>query len=133
MTGVLDGIDVLDLTTGIAGPMTGMLLGDHGARVTKIEPPGGDQTRTFSGAQVWHRGKRSAVLDLHDTTDRNRLIALASRADVLIESYSPGTTARIGIDFDTLHAVNPRLVYSSITAYGDNGRHADRPLSLIHI
>ncbi len=127
MTGVLDGIQVLDLSWGIGGPMTGMLLADHGAQVTKIEPPGGDPTRAFSGAQVWHRGKRSAVLDLHDATDRDRLVALASRADVLIESYSPGTTTGLGIDFDTLHAVNPRLVYCSITAYGDTGKHADRP------
>ncbi len=73
MTGVLDGLTVLDLTTGIAGPVTGMLLADHGAQVTKIEPPGGDPTRAFSGAQVWHRGKRSAVLDLEDPTDRERV------------------------------------------------------------
>jgi crotonobetainyl-CoA:carnitine CoA-transferase CaiB-like acyl-CoA transferase len=127
MTGVLDGIEVLDLSWGIGGPMTGMLLADHGARVTKIEPPGGDPTRAFSGAQVWHRGKRSAVLDLHDPTDRDRLVALATRADVLVESYSPGTTTELGIDFDTLHARNPRLVYCSITAYGDDGRHSGRP------
>ncbi len=127
MTGVLDGIEVLDLSWGIGGPMTGMLLADHGARVTKIEPPGGDPTRAFSGARVWHRGKRSAVLDLHDTTDRDRLVALATRADVLVESYSPGTTTELGIDFDTLHALNPRLVYCSITAYGDDGRHSSRP------
>ena len=63
MTGVLDGVVVLDLSTGIAGPVAGMLLADHGAQVTKVEPPGGDPTRAFSGAQVWHRGKRSAVLD----------------------------------------------------------------------
>src|SRR3954447_20887683 len=115
MSGVLDGIDVLDLSTGIAGPMTGMLLADHGARVTKIEPPGGDPTRAFSGAQVWHRGKRSAVLDLRDATDHDRFVALASAADVLIESFSPGTTARLGIDHDTLRERNPRLVYCSIT------------------
>ncbi len=78
MTGVLDGIEVLDLTTGISGPMTAMLLADHGAHVTKVEPPGGDPTRAFSGAQVWNRSKRSAVLDLRDAQDRERLVALAS-------------------------------------------------------
>jgi crotonobetainyl-CoA:carnitine CoA-transferase CaiB-like acyl-CoA transferase len=127
MTGVLDGVVVLDLTTGISGPMTGMLLADHGAQVTKIEPPGGDPTRAFSGAQVWHRGKRSAVLDLHDAADRDRLLALAAHADVLVENHTPGTTARLGIDADTLLERNPRLVYCSITAYGDDGAHADRP------
>jgi crotonobetainyl-CoA:carnitine CoA-transferase CaiB-like acyl-CoA transferase len=127
MTGVLDGVVVLDLTTGIAGPMTAMLLADHGAQVTKIEPPGGDPTRDHSGAQVWHRGKRSAVLDLEDPADRDRLLALATRADVLVENFAPGTTTRLGIDHETLLARNPRLLYCSITAYGDTGAHADRP------
>ena len=70
MAGVLEGVEVLDLSWGIPGPVTGMLLADHGARVTKIEPPGGDPTRSFSGARVWHRGKRSAFLDLKNTEDR---------------------------------------------------------------
>jgi crotonobetainyl-CoA:carnitine CoA-transferase CaiB-like acyl-CoA transferase len=120
-------VTVLDLTTGIAGPMATMLLADHGAQVTKIEPPGGDPTRAFSGAQVWHRGKRSAVLDLHDARDRDRMLALAAHADVLVENHAPGTAARLGIDADTLLERNPRLVYCSITAYGDDGAHADRP------
>ena len=65
MTGVLDGLHVLDLSWGISGPMTAMLLGDNGARVTKIEPPGGDPFREYlSGYQVWNRGKRSAIIDL---------------------------------------------------------------------
>src|SRR6478672_1715622 len=127
MTGVLDGLTVLDLTQGIAGPVTGMLLADHGAQVTKIEPPGGDPTRAHSGAQVWHRGKRSAVFDPHDADDRERVRALASRADVLIENFAPGVAAALGIDHETLLARNPRLVYCSITAYGDDGAHADRP------
>jgi crotonobetainyl-CoA:carnitine CoA-transferase CaiB-like acyl-CoA transferase len=127
MTGVLDGVTVLDLTSGIAGPVAGMLLADHGAQVTKVEPPGGDPTRTFSGAQVWHRGKRSAVLDPHDADDRARLVALASHADVLVENFAPGLARELGIDADTLLARNPRLVHCSITAYGDDGAHADRP------
>ncbi len=132
MTGVLDGIEVLDLSAGIGGPMAGMLLADHGARVTMIEPPAGDGSRSFSaaaasGKQVWNRGKRSAVLDLHDPTDRDRLYALVRRADVLIESFTPGVTAVLGIDDATLRALNPRLIYCSITGYGDDGRHADRP------
>src|SRR5215218_4930029 len=108
MTGVLDGVTVLDLTTGIAGPVTGMLLADHGAQVTKIEAPGGDPTRSFSGAQVWHRGKRSAVLDPDDPSDRERLLALATHADVLIENFAPGAASALGIDHETLAARNPR-------------------------
>src|SRR3954467_14471943 len=113
MTGVLDGVTVLDFTTGIAGPVAAMLLADHGAQVTKVEPPGGDPTRTFSGAQVWHRGKRSAVLDPHDARDRERLLALASHADVLVENYAPGVAAELDLDHHTLLGRNPRLVYCS--------------------
>jgi crotonobetainyl-CoA:carnitine CoA-transferase CaiB-like acyl-CoA transferase len=127
VSGALDGLRVLDLSWGVAGPMTGMLLADHGAEVTKIEPPGGDPFRAMAGARVWHRGKRSAVLDLHDAADRDVLLALAARADVLLESYAPGVTERLGVDFDTLRARNPRLVYCSITGYGRGTRDAHRP------
>ena len=116
--GVLAGIEVLDLTWGIAGPMATMLLADHGALVTKIEPPGGDPFRAQAGYHVWHRGKRSAVLDLKSGPDRDTFGALAERADVVIESFAPGVTERLGIDYPTLSAANHRLVYCSITAYG---------------
>jgi crotonobetainyl-CoA:carnitine CoA-transferase CaiB-like acyl-CoA transferase len=125
--GVLDGLEVLDLSWGISGPMTGMLLSDHGARVTRIERPGGDPWQGLPSYRVWNRGKRSAVLDLKDPADRERLLALATRADVLVESFSPGTTARLGIDYETLSALNPRLVYCSITGYGPSGPDSDRP------
>jgi crotonobetainyl-CoA:carnitine CoA-transferase CaiB-like acyl-CoA transferase len=127
MTGVLDGVVVLDLSQGIAGPITGMLLADHGARVTKIEPPGGDATRALSGARVWHRGKRSACFDLDDPHDRDDLLALAASADVLLESFAPGEAAARGLDLDALRASAPRLVHCSITGYGEHERHADRP------
>jgi crotonobetainyl-CoA:carnitine CoA-transferase CaiB-like acyl-CoA transferase len=125
--GVLDGLEVLDLSWGISGPMAAMLLGDHGARVTRIERPGGDPWRNSSGYRVWNRGKRSAVLDLKDAKAKERFLALASQADVLIESFSPGTTKDLGIGYDTLSALNPRLVYCSITGYGPDGRDANRP------
>ena len=118
---------VLDLSWGISGPVASMLLADNGAQVTKIEPPGGDPFRTLHGYKVWNRGKRSAVLDLKSPEDRDRLLALAKTADVLIESYSPGTTKKLGIDYGTLREINPGLVYCSITGYGDEGKHADRP------
>lgn len=127
MDGVLSQLKVLDLSRGIAGPMATMLLADHGARVTRIEPPGGDPLAVQPGYRVWNRGKRSAVLDLKQAADREVLLALVREADVLVESYRPGVTARLGIDHATLSALNPRLVYCSITAYGTDTRHADRP------
>ena len=127
MAGVLEGISVLDLTSGIGGPMATMLLADHGARVTKIEPPGGDPGRSFSGAQVWHRSKRSAELDLHDAADRERLHALVRGADVLVHGHEADEEAALGLDFATLHALNPRLIVCAITAYGGVAAHAGRP------
>ena len=114
MTSVLEGIRVLDLSWGIAGPVAGMLLSDNGAEVIKIEPPGGDPFRSTSGYAAWLRGRRSAVLDLTDGPDHATFLALARSADVILESFSPGTTEKLGIDADTLLAENPRLV-SSIT------------------
>jgi len=125
MAGALDGLEVLDLSWGSAGGIAAMLLADQGARVTKLEPPAGDPFRAASGFRVWNRGKRGAVVDLPG--ERDLVLDLADRADVLIESFAPGTTARLGIDFDTIHARNPRLVYCSITAYGRDNRHSDRP------
>ena len=127
MAGVLEGVRVLDLSSGVAGPVTGMLLADHGADVVKIEPPGGDPYRGNPGYEVWLRGRRSAVLDLHDAADRETLLELVCGADVLLESFAPGVTERLGIDWDTLHAENPRLVHCSITAYGARSSMRDRP------
>lgn len=127
MAGVLQNLKVLDLSWGIAGPMTAMLLGDNGADVTKIEPPGGDPFRGQLGYKVWQRGKRSAILDLKNEEDRQTFLALASQADVLVESYAPGTTQKLGIDYPTLSALNPRLVYCSITGYGRDNALSARP------
>ncbi len=127
MAGVLEGVRVLDLSWGVAGPMTAMLLGDQGADVVKIEPPGGDPFRGQLGYKVWQRGKRSAVLDLKAKADKDAFLALAAHADVLVESFVPGAAARLGIDFATLSKLNPRLIYVSITAYGRDNKHSHRP------
>jgi crotonobetainyl-CoA:carnitine CoA-transferase CaiB-like acyl-CoA transferase len=127
MASVLEGIRVLDCSWGIAGPVTGMLLADHGADVVKIEPPGGDPFRGTDGYDVWLRGRRSAELDLRTDADRDTFFALAGVADVVIESYGPGTAARLGIGADALLALNPRLVYCSISAYGPHRGLQDRP------
>ncbi|WP_419825764.1 CaiB/BaiF CoA transferase family protein [Sphingomonas sp.] len=125
MTGVLSGLEVLDLTRGIAGPMTTMLLADHGARVTRILPPDGDPLAGQNGYRVWQRGKAALTLDLKQERDHQRFLELADAADVVIESFTPGVTERLGIDYATLSARNPGLVYTSITGYG-----RDRPDSL---
>src|SRR6267154_1199281 len=117
--GILRGIEVLDLSWGIAGPMTGMLLADHGARVTRIEAPAGDPFAELSGTRVWLRGKRRATLDLRDQADREVFLALACSADVVIESFGPGIAAKLGIDHVTMLAANPRLIHCSITGYGE--------------
>lgn len=127
MAGVLEGVRVLDLSWGVAGPMTAMLMADQGADVVKIEPPGGDPFRSQLGYKVWQRGKRSAILDLKNDEDRATLHALARSSDVLIESYAPGVAARLGVDYKTLAAINPRLIVVSITAYGRDNPLSDRP------
>jgi len=107
--------------------MATMLLADHGADVVKVEPPGGDPTRSLSGARVWHRGKRSIELDLDDPADHERLLQLVDRADVVVESFVPGEAAALGLDWERLQARNPRLVLCSITAYGRHVPERDRP------
>jgi crotonobetainyl-CoA:carnitine CoA-transferase CaiB-like acyl-CoA transferase len=127
MAGVLSGIRVLDLSWGIAGPMTTMLMADHGAEVIKIEPPGGDPHRSQLGYKVWQRGKKSAELDLKNQADKETFFALVKTADVLVESFAPGTTDKLGISYAMLSKLNPRLVYCSITGYGRDNKHSDRP------
>ena len=127
LTGSLAGVKVLDLSTGVAGPMATMLMADHGAQVTKIERPGGDPGRAQPSWRVWNRGKRSAEIDLDSATGRDALLALAHDADVLVESFRPGVTSSLGIDYTTLSAQNPRLVYCSITGYGRGTKDEQRP------
>src|SRR5437870_985065 len=93
--GALDGLKVVDLSWGIAGPVATMMLADHGAEVVKVEPPGGDPFRGQAGYLVWQRGKRSAILDLQTTEGRQGLHALAAEADVLVESFRPGVAERL--------------------------------------
>ena len=127
MLPVLAGLTVLDLSWGTAGALATMLLSDYGAEVLKVEPPGGDPFRATPGYTVWNRGKKSVVLDLKLGPDLDRFRELASTADVLVESFSPGTTARLGIDYATLRVLNDVLIYCSITAYGRRGGSSNRP------
>jgi len=124
---VLDGIRVLDLSWGVAGPITGMLLADHGADVVKVEPPGGDPFRGTAGYDVWLRGRRSVALDLQQPDDRDPFLTLVDDADVVLEAFAPGTMGRLGLDARSLLTRNPLLIVCSITAYGPHRGHQDRP------
>ena len=130
----LAGIRVLDLSSFIPGPWLTMAMADHGAEVIKVEAPGGDHTRHIGpkdGPETvyfrnFNRGKASVVLDLKAPADHARLIELVRGADVLVESNRPGVAARLGIDYPALSAINPRLVYCSISAFGQDGPRAGR-------
>lgn len=129
----LDGISVLEFANYVSGPYAGMMLADLGAEVIKIEPPGGgdpfrgwgaaDYSATFGSV---NRNKKSVILDLKSEDGRAAALALASRADVLIENYRAGAMARLGLDYESLKHVNPRLIYLSITGFGSTGPYAER-------
>jgi formyl-CoA transferase len=135
----LDGVRVVDLTQVMGGPFCTMQLGDLGADVIKVEPPAGDLSRRMGGAQLrmtgddhapffaLNRNKRSIVLDLTRERDRDVFLALARSADVIVESYRPGVTTRLGADYATVAALNPRVIYVSISGFGQTGPYADRP------
>src|SRR3954464_1307546 len=116
MTGVLERLGVRALSWGSAGPVTAMLLADHGADVTRVEHPDGDPFAGFSGYRVWHRGKRSAVLDLREPADLEVFLALVDRADVLVESFSPGAAERLGLS--GLTERHPPPGHRSVTRHG---------------
>lgn len=132
---LFQGLRVLDLSRVLAGPYCTALLADLGADVVKVEPPAGDDARHLGpfqdGESVYfaqlNRGKRSVVLDLKQPEDHARLLRLAERADVLVENYRPGVAARLGIDHAALSAVNPRLVYTSISGFGQSGPLREYP------
>src|SRR5437763_3492001 len=135
MTTALGGLRVLDQTQVMAGPFCAMLLADMGADVIKIEPPGGETTRTMDleaapGVSApflaVNRNKRGLVLDLKRAEGVAILRRLVATADVLIENYRPGVARRLGVDYATLSAVNPRLVYCSISGFGQTGPYAER-------
>ncbi|MER3453110.1 MAG: carnitine dehydratase, partial [Acidimicrobiia bacterium] len=111
MTGVLHGLVVIDCSWGVAGPVATMILADNGARVTRIEPPRGDPFAR--GAGVWHRGKRRAVIDLGDPEGAEAFRRLALAADVVVETFSPGTMERLGLSYEALAPDNPGLVWCS--------------------
>ncbi len=134
--GPMDGLLVVDLTRVLAGPLATLMLADLGARVIKVERPGhGDDSRSYGPfkddrslyfARV-NRGKQSVALDLKDPVDHATLLSIIDRADVLVENFRPGVMDRLGLGWDTLSQRNPRLVYASISGFGQTGPWRNRP------
>jgi formyl-CoA transferase/CoA:oxalate CoA-transferase len=123
----LDGIRVLDLTAYIAGSYAAMMLGDLGADVVKVEPPEGDPFRELQGFFGWNRGKRSIAVNLKDPKGREIVEKLAAQSDVVMENFRPGVADRLGVGYEALSRPNPRLIYCSVTAFGQDGPYRDRP------
>jgi crotonobetainyl-CoA:carnitine CoA-transferase CaiB-like acyl-CoA transferase len=129
MTGVLEALRVLDLSSGISGPMTAMLLADQGARVVKVEPPGGDPERSDSGWRVWNRGKKSLGLDLNTPEGQLTLRELVARVDIVIEGIVPNMSDGSLVNYEEACLTNPGLIHCTISGYGDLSRHSGRPVT----
>ena len=134
--GALDGIRVLDLSRVLAGPFCGQLLADNGADVIKVEAPGGDMNRGFpqvlspgqsTNFTSVNRGKRDLTLNLKEPRAQAIVHRLAKEVDVVIQSFLPDTAKKLGVDHDTLSALNPDLIYASISGYGRHGALANKP------
>ncbi len=133
----LEGIRVLDLSLFLPGPLLTQMMADHGAEVIKLEPINGGEPNREIGArradgvtvyfQNTHRGKKSVQLNLKTEAGREALLKLAETADVMIEAFRPGVVKRLGVDAETVRARNPRLVYCSISAFGQDGPYVKRP------
>jgi len=136
MSGALQGVKVLDLSQGAAGPTCAMHLGDMGADILKVEPPGGEWGRRLGPPFVegvaaaflgMNRNKRSTVIDLKKEGGAEVVLRLAEHCDVALESFRPGVSDRLGIGFAAMSARNPRLIYAAISAFGQSGPWRDRP------
>ena len=133
--GAFDGITVLDFTQGIAGPHASMLLALHGADVIKIEPPEGDWGRALGDIKGEHcahsiafnRGKRSIAVDLKSPDGIAVVKKLAAKADVVMESFRPGVIKRLGFGYEDIKAINPKVVYCSVSGFGQTGPYSKRP------
>ena len=136
MAGPLDGYRVVDLTAMITGPQATMILGDQGAQVIKVEPPGIGDVMRYLGSQrggmaalfaSFNRSKRSLVVNLAEEAGRELVIRLVAGADVFVQNFRPGVIERLGLDESTLRRVRPDLIYVSLSAFGEQGPLARRP------
>ena len=135
MTGCLEGVRVLELARFQAGPRGGMLLSDLGAEVIKIEPPGGEETRRHPPMvrgqsvyfSVYNRGKQSICLDMRHPQGKEVFAALVPKADIVLENFRPGVMAAMGFDYERLCALNPGIILTSVSGFGQYGPYRDRP------
>ena len=136
MAGPLQGVKIVDLTTVLMGPYASQILGDMGADVIKVEPPGGDSVRGIPpfrhagmGGVFLHcnRSKRSITLDLKQAEGRDVLFDLVRDADVFLYNVRPQAMERLGLGAETLHAINPGLIYVGVFGYGRDGPYASKP------
>jgi crotonobetainyl-CoA:carnitine CoA-transferase CaiB-like acyl-CoA transferase len=134
----LTGLKVLDLSAFLPGPHMTMMMADHGADVVMVEPANGvgEPTRvigwkTGDGVSVWFRniarGKKSLKINLKDPQARAMFLSLAREADVIVEAFRPGVVARLGVDYETVATINPRIVYCSISGFGQEGQYVNKP------
>jgi crotonobetainyl-CoA:carnitine CoA-transferase CaiB-like acyl-CoA transferase len=131
----LDGLRVIDLSLFLPGPWLTQMMADHGAEVIKVEPPTGEPVRNVGyrqgGVSTWfrntHRGKKSIVLNMKDPSDHAVFLELVKTADVVVEAFRPGVADRLGIGPAACRAINPRLVYAQISAFGQTGPESGRP------
>ena len=125
----LEGIRVIDLSMYLPGPHLTLMMADHGAEIIRVEPPGGEPARQYgpfqAGHSVWfrntHRGKKSICLNLKDDNDREKLLSLCETADVFVEAFRPGVVARLGVDYESVKARNSKIIYCSVSAFGQTG------------
>jgi crotonobetainyl-CoA:carnitine CoA-transferase CaiB-like acyl-CoA transferase len=134
--GPLTGVRILDFSTFLAGPFCTQILGDLGADIIKVEPPHGDSSRDIpphfiAGESLYYlsvnRNKKSVVIDLKTSAGRQLALSLAEQVDVVVENFGPGVRDRLGFDAEALCAANPRLIWSSITGFGRDGKRAQLP------
>ncbi|AFZ69874.1 putative acyl-CoA transferase/carnitine dehydratase [Caldisphaera lagunensis DSM 15908] len=133
---ILSGIKVLDFTRAMSGPFATMVLGDLGADIIKVEPPEGDESRSWKPPDInglssyfisINRNKRSIVVDLKNEKGKEIIHKIAKKVDVVIENFKPGTANKLGIDYKTISSINPSIIYVSLSAYGQTGPWKDKP------
>src|SRR5438477_1450235 len=134
-SGCLDGVRVLELARFQAGPRGGMLMSDLGAEVIKIEPPGGEETRTHPPMvrgqsvyfSVYNRGKKSVCLNLRNPRGQEIFAALVKKADIVLENFRPGVMAKMGFGYERLRELNPGIILVSVSGFGQFGPYTERP------